>query len=108
MAVARVEDLSRYGAVTVDETGAITAFGEKGRSGPGLINAGAYLIETSVLDDIPPGRAVSLEREVFPTLIGKGLYGMIIDGPFLDIGTEETYRQAEAFLARWSKEVGDR
>ena len=41
---------------------------------PDEINAGAYVLERSVLDLIPPGREVSIEREVFPQLVGEGLY----------------------------------
>jgi len=99
MAVAEVADLSRFGAVTLGEGGIVAAFGEKGRGGFGLINAGIYAVDASVLASVPPGVAVSLEYDVFPALVGKGLYGMIIPGPFLDIGTEETYRQAETLFS---------
>jgi NDP-sugar pyrophosphorylase family protein len=101
LAVAEVADLARFGAVTLDPDGRVTAFGEKGRSGPGRINAGIYAADAAVLGRIPSGGAVSLEYDVFPALVGKGLRGTTISGPFLDIGTEETYHQAEAFLAQW-------
>src|SRR4029077_2325775 len=59
-----------------------------------LINAGAYIIERSVLDGMAPaGTNISIEREVFPTLVGRGLYGYPADGYWLDIGTPERYLQ---------------
>jgi mannose-1-phosphate guanylyltransferase len=64
-------------------------------SGLSLINAGCYCLERSILDLIPPDRAVSIEREVFPQLIGKGLYGVRLEGYWLDIGTHERYEQAD-------------
>ena len=64
------------------------------RAVPGEINAGAYVLERSVLDLVPAGRAVSIEREVFPRLVGDGLYGLLLDGYWMDIGTPERYLQA--------------
>lgn len=90
-----VEDSAAYGLVEVDEAGAVTAFTEKtGQPVPGEINAGAYFLERSVLDLIPPGREVSIEREVFPRLIGEGLGALRLDGYWMDIGTPERYLQA--------------
>ena len=65
-----------------------------GEAVPGEINAGAYVLERSVLDLIPPGRAVSIEREVFPRLVGEGLSALLLDGYWMDIGTPERYLQA--------------
>ena len=61
---------------------------------PGEINAGAYVLERSVLDLIPPDREVSIEREVFPRLVGDGLCALRLDGYWMDIGTPERYLQA--------------
>ena len=73
----------------------MTEFVEKtGEAVPGEINAGAYLLERSVLDLIPPGREVSIEREVFPRLVGDGLSALRLDGYWMDIGTPERYLQA--------------
>ena len=65
-----------------------------GEAVPGEINAGAYVLERSVLDLVPPGQAVSIEREVFPRLVGDGLCGLLLDGYWMDIGTPERYLQA--------------
>jgi D-glycero-alpha-D-manno-heptose 1-phosphate guanylyltransferase len=93
-----VEDAARYGAVAVDEHGAIAAFGEKERTGPGLVNAGVYAFSRAVLERLPTGRPASLEREVLPSLIGRGLRGEIVSAPFIDIGTPESYQQAQRFF----------
>ena len=61
---------------------------------PGEINAGMYVLERSVLDLIPPGEEVSIERDVFPRLVGDGLHGLCLDGYWMDIGTPERYLQA--------------
>ena len=53
-----------------------------------------YVLERSVLDLIPPGKEVSIEREVFPRLVGDGLYGARLEGYWMDIGTPERYLQA--------------
>ncbi len=58
------------------------------------ISAGAYVIEREVIDLIPPGRSVSIELEVFPRLVGGGLYGHRLNGYWMDIGTPERYLEA--------------
>jgi mannose-1-phosphate guanylyltransferase len=90
-----VEDSAAYGLVSLDAEGGVLDFVEKtGERVPGEISAGAYLLERSVLDLIPAGREVSIEREVFPRLVGDGLYGLRLDGYWMDIGTPASYLQA--------------
>jgi mannose-1-phosphate guanylyltransferase len=90
-----VEDSAAYGLVSVDAAGGVTEFTEKtGEPVAGEINAGVYLLERSVLDLIPPGCEVSIEREVFPRLIGDRLGALRLDGYWMDIGTPERYLQA--------------
>jgi len=90
-----VEDSSAYGLVSCDEEGWVLEFLEKtGETVPGEINAGAYVLDRSVLDLVPAGRAVSIEREVFPRLVGDGLCGLLLEGYWMDIGTPERYLQA--------------
>ena len=95
-----VSDTSRYGSVRADNTGRITAFEEK-QPGAGQINAGVYLLRHEVLADFPEARPLSLERGVFPGLLGHsgGLMAHRVKAAFLDIGTPETMSQAEAFVA---------
>ena len=97
LALHPVEDTSSYGVVPTDDDGAVLAFIEKGDHEPptNRINAGAYVIERDVVEtSIPAGRAVSFEREVFPSLVGNGLYGFEAAGYWIDIGTPERYLEA--------------
>jgi mannose-1-phosphate guanylyltransferase len=92
-----VEDPSNYGLVDLEGDGSVLDFHEKpdpGHVGSGVISAGAYVIEREVLDLVPEERNVSIEREVFPRLVGDGLYGLRLDGYWKDIGTPERYREA--------------
>jgi mannose-1-phosphate guanylyltransferase len=90
-----VDDSSAYGLVHSDPGGAVLEFLEKtGEAVPGEINAGMYALERSVLELIPPGEEVSIERDVFPRLVGEGLHGLRLDGYWMDIGTPERYLQA--------------
>lgn len=90
-----VEDSSAYGLVRRDEDGRVLEFLEKtGAAVPGEINAGAYVLERSVLDLIPAGREVSIEREVFPRLVGAGLRALPLAGYWMDIGTPKRYLAA--------------
>jgi mannose-1-phosphate guanylyltransferase len=90
-----VEDSSAYGLVSRDREGAVLEFLEKtGEVAPGEVNAGIYVLERPVLDLIPPGEEVSIERDVFPRLVGERLYGLRLDGYWMDIGTPERYLQA--------------
>ena len=90
-----VDDSSAYGLVHSGPEGAVLEFLEKtGESVPGEVNAGMYVLERSVLDLIPPGEEVSIERDVFPRLVGDGLHGLRLDGYWMDIGTPDRYLQA--------------
>jgi mannose-1-phosphate guanylyltransferase len=90
-----VEDSSAFGLVQSGEGGEVLEFLEKtGERAPGEVNAGMYALERSVLDLIPAGENVSIEREVFPRLVGRGLHGLRLDGYWMDIGTRERYLQA--------------
>jgi mannose-1-phosphate guanylyltransferase len=95
IALCRVDDSAAYGLVSRGSGGEVLEFAEKsGRPLPGEVNAGAYVLERSVLDLIPRGRPVSIETEVFPELVGAGLHGLLLDGYWMDIGTPERYLQA--------------
>jgi mannose-1-phosphate guanylyltransferase len=90
-----VEDSAAYGLVRSGAAGDVLAFLEKtGEHAPGEVNAGMYLLERSVLDLIPAAKNVSIERDVFPRLVGEGLNGLLLDGYWMDIGTPERYLQA--------------
>jgi mannose-1-phosphate guanylyltransferase len=96
LALVPVADPTAYGLVRLDERNAVREFVEKPSSDEidtNLISAGAYVLERDVLELIPPDRNVSIEREVWPQLVGAGLYGFPSDGYWLDIGTPERYLQ---------------
>jgi mannose-1-phosphate guanylyltransferase len=88
-----VDDTASYGVVPTKEDGEVEEFLEKspGPAPTNRINAGAYLIERDVIDEIPAGRAVSIEREIFPQLVGNGLYGYPAAGYWMDVGTPRRY-----------------
>ncbi|MGH2962079.1 MAG: nucleotidyltransferase family protein, partial [Solirubrobacterales bacterium] len=97
LALYAVDDPSGYGVVRLEEDSEIIEFLEKpdpDDTGTVDINAGAYVLERSVLDLVPEGREVSIEREVFPELAGTGLHGLRLPGYWMDIGTPERYLQA--------------
>jgi mannose-1-phosphate guanylyltransferase len=97
LALYPVADPTGYGLVHRRDDGEITEFLEKpepDQIDTDEINAGAYLLERSVLDEIPPDKEVSIEREVFPRLIGNGLYGIRLEGYWIDIGTPDRFLEA--------------
>jgi mannose-1-phosphate guanylyltransferase len=96
LALVAVADPTSYGLVRIDEDRSVRGFLEKPAADEidtNLISAGAYVLERDVVDLIPPGRAVSIEREVWPRLVGDGLYAFPSDAYWLDIGTPERYLQ---------------
>jgi NDP-sugar pyrophosphorylase family protein len=95
----RVADPSPFGCVVHDENGRISAFVEKppkGQEPTDEINAGTYLLEPEILDFIPSGRSVSIERETFPQAIaaGKSLYAYTTGDYWIDLGRPEQYLAA--------------
>jgi mannose-1-phosphate guanylyltransferase len=90
-----VEDSSAFGLVECDPEGVVLDFREKtGKAVRGVINAGVYFLEREVLDLIPAGREFSIEREVFPRLVGDGLCALPLSGYWMDIGVPQRYLQA--------------
>lgn len=99
VAVAPSSDPSDYGGVNVDRRGRILSFDEKNpQAGTHWVNAGIYLFHRSMLSCIPPEKPVSLEKEVFPSMVGQGLYGFKTDCELFDIGTPERLERARRYL----------
>ncbi|OCC09957.1 NDP-sugar synthase [Streptomyces sp. PTY087I2] len=100
----RVEDPRAFGLVPTDGTGRVTAFLEKPQTPEEIvtdqINAGAYIFRRSVMDTIPSGRPVSVERETFPGLLASGahLQGMVDSTYWLDLGTPGAFVRGSADL----------
>jgi NDP-sugar pyrophosphorylase family protein len=100
IAAAQVDDADRYGRIEVTPGGLVARFREKDvAAGPGLINAGVYLVEPRLLGYIPPEQPVSLERDTFPALLAVGLPIAVSaqSGAFFDIGTPSSYRSFTEF-----------
>jgi D-glycero-alpha-D-manno-heptose 1-phosphate guanylyltransferase len=101
MLLVKVQDVSRFGIVTFNNEFKITSFEEKGeQKGPGWINAGIYLFEKKIISDIPKDCSYSLERNFFPKLLDKRLFGFCTNDEFIDIGTPESYSRADCFLEK--------
>jgi NDP-sugar pyrophosphorylase family protein len=102
LALTSVSDPSRYGAVELDWEGRITRFvekPEKGKEPSNLINAGIYVLDPKIFDYIPDGRAVSIEREVFPVLANeRKLYGFEFHGLWTDMGIPDDYLKANQII----------
>lgn len=97
IALTAVDDARPYGLVEREDDGRVLAFREKPPDlVPGVINAGTYVLEPRALDGVPPGVAVSIERETFPALIagGEPVYSFVSDGYWRDLGTPQAYLQA--------------
>lgn len=100
MILAKVADVSRFGAVTINNESLVENFIEKGgQSGAGWINAGIYLLPAARLREIPPDLTISLEREVIPRLVAGGIYGHQCPGPFIDIGIPEEFQRAQMLFS---------
>ena len=100
MAVLKVKNTSRYGTVQVNDTGRVIEFSEKtGNGRPGLVSAGVYVFNQSIFGYVPDGPA-SLEKDVFPRLLDRGIYALEHDGMFIDIGTPEDYARAQELCDR--------
>jgi D-glycero-alpha-D-manno-heptose 1-phosphate guanylyltransferase len=101
LVLTRMEDCSRFGRVQVAPDGRIVCFEEKTQAGGvGWINAGIYLIQRELIEEIPLGRPLSLERDLFPEWVRRKRFcGFACEGRFLDIGTPESYAQTETFFA---------
>ncbi len=99
IALAHKENTGRYGSVSIDKANKIIAFIEKADEGRSrYINGGMYVFRKEIFGYIPANRVYSLEREVLPALVGKGLYGFPGDGYFIDIGIPEDYEKAKKEL----------
>ncbi|MCK9893811.1 sugar phosphate nucleotidyltransferase [Frankia sp. AgB32] len=97
----QVEDPRAFGVVPVDDDGRVTAFLEKTPDPPtNLINAGCYVFRRSVIDTIPTGRPVSVERETFPALLAAGtpVLGFPDSTYWLDLGTPAAFVQGSRDL----------
>ncbi len=98
-----VPDARAFGCVPTDPAGWVTAFVEKSEDPVShQINAGCYVFARRVVDEIPPGVVVSVERQTFPELLraGRPVAGFVTRGYWLDLGTPRALVRASAELVR--------
>jgi D-glycero-alpha-D-manno-heptose 1-phosphate guanylyltransferase len=102
IALVHQPDIARYGGVAVDNK-RIVAFQEKGRSGPGWINAGAYVFERNLEWPSSLPERFSIEKDFFvPEIARLAPAAYEVNGYFLDIGIPEDYDRAQTELARFA------
>jgi mannose-1-phosphate guanylyltransferase len=105
LALVPVEDPTAYGLVRLNDDDSVRGFLEKPtpeQIDTDLISAGAYVLEPSVFDLIPKDRLVSIEREVWPALVRRGLYGCVHRGKYwMDIGTPQRYLEGTQDILAW-------
>lgn len=100
MVLREVENANRYGSVLLDENQRIIKFEEKiNDSNPGLINAGIYVINKELFNEISVEKSISMELEIIPDILERAsIFGYISQGKFVDIGIPETYKNSGKYL----------
>lgn len=101
LVVSKMENVSDYGHIEIDDFGKIINYHEKNsKSGNGFVNAGIYLMHKDIFGYMPEEEKFSLERDFFPKILDKNCYGYIIDDEFIDIGTPERYLRARQIFSK--------
>ena len=99
LTLVKMPDVSRYGSVNFDENYMVTSFNEKNpEKKSGWINAGIYCMSRELIAAFPGNSNISLEKDSFPTLIGKDFFAFPQEAKFIDIGTPSSYKEAETFF----------
>jgi NDP-sugar pyrophosphorylase family protein len=100
MVLTHQPQVAASGLVETDANDAVISFHEKpqNQNAGGYINAGLYLLQREAIAEIPAGKPVSLEKDVFPKCCGRGFYALKGEFPFIDIGTPESYQRAGEFF----------
>jgi len=100
MAITTIEDMSEYGSIVINDRLEINGFKEKSNhiKGQGLVNAGIYLFKKPILDQIPSGQKISLEKEILPSMIGQKFYGFKTTEKLYDIGTPQRLEVLRAHM----------
>jgi NDP-sugar pyrophosphorylase family protein len=104
VALTKVQHAQNFGSVILDQDNRILQFSEKeerkATDGISLVNAGIYVLEPVILNNIPVSQKASIESEIFPSLLEAGYYlgGFLTDGVFVDIGTPEGYGRFRDFI----------
>lgn len=94
------------GVVRLNEEQKIISFNEKeAMNGTGLVNAGVYIFDRAAFKQMPTGKGFSLERDFFPGVLDKGVYGYVTNSKLLDIGTPERLELARQYFSHRPKGV---
>lgn len=106
----RVDNPLEFGIIIVDERGRVQRFLEKptwGQVFSDTVNTGIYVMQPEVLDAVPTDESVDWSGDVFPRLLARGapLYGYVADGYWEDVGTHESYQQAQADVLSGTADV---
>ncbi len=112
IAATRVDNPWDYGVMEHDGNGFITGFKEKPKpheSDSNLINAGVYIFEPELLDHIPQGKTVSIERETYPQLLQGGHKMAIYNrcSYWLDLGTPQKYLKVHRDILEGLIQIGE-
>jgi D-glycero-alpha-D-manno-heptose 1-phosphate guanylyltransferase len=93
-------DACRFGRLVLEpKSQRVLQFQEKSPdAAPGLINGGVYVMRRDLLSPLPLGDQFSLERDAFPMLVSKRIFGHVCDGLFIDIGTASSFKEAQTLL----------
>lgn len=99
LALVKMQDVRRYGCVNFDPNYIVTSFSEKKpEKKSGWINGGIYCMSRELMATLPGNMNISLEKDLFPTLIGKEFFAFPAEAQFIDIGTPSSYQEAETFF----------
>lgn len=100
--VTEKDDCSSYGTVKFDRRNSrIKSFEEKGaQKGPGYISTGIYILTKELFASVPDREKFSIEYDCFPNWVSKGLVAKTYIGPFIDIGTPESYKEMQEWLEK--------
>lgn len=102
VAIRKVKDSSRYGAISINKRGIITRFEEKRDSNQrGFINGGVYIVQKKVLKSFAKNKKISLEKDIFP-LFNNKIFGFKVKGYFIDIGIPTAYRKANKNFIKYA------
>ena len=93
VALVQRNDTGRYGKVEIDSEGRVIAFKEKESGTPGFINSGIYVMTKEFVALFPEGKS-SFENDMMPRSVGRGVFGLPMEGFFIDIGVPEDYEKA--------------
>lgn len=106
LAAVQMDDCTRFGTLDVT-SGGVRRFLEKQAQGPGVINAGIYLVDRNLLDSLPKNQPLSFEQDVLEPLAKQGKLGAFpCPGPFIDIGTPESLAMAEHLVPDIMTRIG--